>query len=253
MFSAGPNNPRQGTAPPAGGRNRRAQGLRQSPPPTAGASTNPLGGSVLGGVLFGNTGGGRGGTGHQHHQRERDRDPTPQQQRPQERGTVVELSEEQRAEINEAFHLFDLDKDRMIDYHELKVAMKALGFDVPKPELLQILREHGTPGPGQQAQPGAQPSRLYISQEAFTSIMTQKILERDPLDEILRAFDLFANAAGGGTGQESRIGIEDLRRVARELGETLEEEELRAMIEEFDIDNDGMISKEEFIAICRGE
>jgi Ca2+-binding EF-hand superfamily protein len=165
----------------------------------------------------------------------------------------VELSEEQRAEINEAFHLFDLDKDRMIDYHELKVAMKALGFDVPKPELLQILREHGTPGPGQQAQPGAQPSRLYISQEAFTSIMTQKILERDPLDEILRAFDLFANAAGGGTGQEPRIGIEDLRRVARELGETLEEEELRAMIEEFDIDNDGMISKEEFIAICRGE
>lgn len=118
--------------------------------------------------------------------------------------------------------------------------MKALGFDVPKPELLQILREHGIPGPGQQAQPGAQPSRLYVSQEAFTSIMTQKILERDPLDEIQRAFDLFANAAGGGTGQESKIGIEDLRRVARELGETLEEEELRAMIEEFDIDNDGM-------------
>ncbi|PWW74530.1 EF-hand [Tuber magnatum] len=252
MFSAGPNNPRQGTAPPAGGRNRRAQGLRQSPPPTAGASNNPLSGSVLGGGIFGNTGGGRGGTGH-HQQRERDRDLTSQQQRPQERGAVVELSEEQRAEINEAFHLFDLDKDRMIDYHELKVAMKALGFDVPKPELLQILREHGTPGPGQQAQPGAQPSRLYVSQEAFASIMTQKILERDPLDEILRAFDLFANAAGGGTGQESKIGIEDLRRVARELGETLEEEELRAMIEEFDVDNDGMISKEEFIAICRGE
>ncbi|RPA88365.1 EF-hand, partial [Choiromyces venosus 120613-1] len=235
MFSTGPNNPRQGTAPPAGGRNRRAQGLRQSPPPTAGASNNPLGGSVLGGGLFGNTGGARGGTGHQHQQqqRERDRDHTSQQQRPQERGTIVELSEEQRAEINEAFHLFDLDKDRMIDYHELKVAMKALGFDVPKPELLQILREHGTPGPGQQAQSGAQPSRLYVSQEAFTSIMTQKILERDPLDEILRAFDLFANAAGGGTAQESKIGIEDLRRVARELGETLEEEELRAMIDEF--------------------
>jgi len=104
MFSA-PNNPRQATAPPAGGRNRRGQGLRQSPPPTASASNNPLGGSVLGGGLFGNTGGGRGGTGHQHH-RERDRDLTSQQQRPQERGTVVELSEEQRAEINEAVSAF---------------------------------------------------------------------------------------------------------------------------------------------------
>ncbi|RPA88940.1 hypothetical protein L873DRAFT_1832133 [Choiromyces venosus 120613-1] len=198
MFSTGPNNPRQGTAPPADGHNRRAQGLQQSPP-TAGVSNNPLGG---------------GGTGHQHQQqqRERDRDHTPEQHRPQERGTIVELSEEHRAKINEAFHLFDLNKDRMIDCHELKVAMKTLGFDVPKPELLQILGEHGTRGPAQQAQP-----------------------ERDPLEEILSAFDLFANAAGGETAQVSKIAVEDLRRVARELGETLEEEELRAMTDEFDI------------------
>ncbi|RPB04590.1 hypothetical protein L873DRAFT_1654813, partial [Choiromyces venosus 120613-1] len=108
-------------------------------------------------------------------------------------------------------------------------------LDVPKPELLQILGEHSTHGPGRQALPGVQPSRLYVSQEAFTSIMTQKILERDPLDEILRAFDLFANAVGGGIAQGSNIGIEDLRRVARELGETLEEEELRTVIDEFDM------------------
>ncbi|RPB02772.1 hypothetical protein L873DRAFT_1602634, partial [Choiromyces venosus 120613-1] len=69
----------------------------------------------------------------------------------------------------------------------------------------------------------------------LSSIMTQKVLERDPLDEILRAFDLFANATGGGTAQESKIRIEDLRRVARDLGKTLEEEELRAMIGEFDM------------------
>ncbi|RPB17277.1 EF-hand, partial [Morchella conica CCBAS932] len=139
-----------------------------------------------------------------------------------------ELSEEQKAEINEAFHLFDLDKDRMIDYHELKVAMKALGFDVPKSELLHILRDHGTP------------SRLFITQDSFTSIMTQKILDRNPLEEISRAFDLFAGVAGGiGDGQDAKIAIDDLRRVAKELGETLEEEELRAMIDEFDIDNDG--------------
>ncbi len=32
-----------------------------------------------------------------------------------------ELSEEQRQEIQEAFNLFDSDKDNAIDYHELKV------------------------------------------------------------------------------------------------------------------------------------
>lgn len=41
------------------------------------------------------------------------------------------------------FGLFDLDRDNHIDYHELKVAMKALGFDVPKQEILSILQSHG--------------------------------------------------------------------------------------------------------------
>lgn len=91
--------------------------------------------------------------------------------------------------------------------------------------------------------------------------MTQKMMERDPDEEIARAFELFAGVAGdgkvgrggrGGTG-DVKIGIEDLRRVATELGETLDEQELRAMIEEFDVDNDGLISREEFMAICKGE
>ena len=32
-----------------------------------------------------------------------------------------ELADEQKQEIREAFDLFDTDKDRAIDYHELKV------------------------------------------------------------------------------------------------------------------------------------
>lgn len=50
------------------------------------------------------------------------------------------LSQDQRLEINEAFQLFDMDKDKWIDYHELKVAMRALGFDKKKAEVLTILR-----------------------------------------------------------------------------------------------------------------
>ena len=48
------------------------------------------------------------------------------------RGRRPELTEEQRQEIKEAFDLFDTDKTGTIDYHELKVAMRALGFDVKK-------------------------------------------------------------------------------------------------------------------------
>jgi hypothetical protein len=35
-----------------------------------------------------------------------------------------ELSEEQKAEIKEAFELFDTDKDNALDYHELKVIFR---------------------------------------------------------------------------------------------------------------------------------
>lgn len=37
------------------------------------------------------------------------------------KGKRRELGEEQKQEIKEAFDLFDTDKDRAIDYHELKV------------------------------------------------------------------------------------------------------------------------------------
>ena len=57
-----------------------------------------------------------------------------------------ELSDEQKQEIKEAFDLFDADKDGSIDYHELKVAMRALGFDLIKAEVLKLLRDHDKTG-----------------------------------------------------------------------------------------------------------
>ena len=168
--------------------------------------------------------------------------------------SLAELTEEQREEIGEAFNLFDLDKDGYIDYHELKVAMKALGFDLPKQEILAILQQHGSSAPSaqnskqpsRQQQQYAPPGRQLLSFQAFQTLMAQRILSRDPRDEILRAFELF-DEGGKGT-----ITLQDLTRVARELGEALSHDELVAMIEEFDMDNDNAISRDEFIQICMG-
>jgi Ca2+-binding EF-hand superfamily protein len=80
--------------------------------------------------------------------------------------------------------------------------------------------------------------------DSFQQVAAQLILARDPREEIERAFLLF-DEGGKGT-----ITLNDLRRVARELGEGLEEEELAAMIEEFDLDGDGAINLDEFIGIC---
>ena len=57
------------------------------------------------------------------------------------RSTRPELSEDQRQELREAFELFDADKTGTIDIHELKVLMRALGFDVKKNDVLKLVHE----------------------------------------------------------------------------------------------------------------
>ncbi|KDR85761.1 hypothetical protein GALMADRAFT_51572 [Galerina marginata CBS 339.88] len=142
-----------------------------------------------------------------------------------------ELTDEQKQEIKEAFELFDTDKDGCVDYHELKVAMRALGFDLKKAEVLKLLRDHDKENVG------------LMDFQDFAKIMSERILERDPMEEIRRAFKLFDD---DGTG---KISLRNLRRVAKEIGDRLEDDELKAMIDEFDLDQDGEISEQEFFAI----
>ena len=147
--------------------------------------------------------------------------------------TRQDLSDEQRQEIKEAFELFDTDKTGTIDYHELKVCMRALGFDVKKQEVLNLMREFDREGSGQ------------IEYPDFLEIMTTKISERDPIEEISKAFKLFDEDNTG------RISLRNLRRIAREMQENLSDDELQAMIDEFDKDGDGEISEAEFLAIMK--
>lgn len=56
----------------------------------------------------------------------------------------LELLNEQKQEIREAFSLFDMNNDGCLDYHELKVAFRALGFELSKREVLDIIHEYDT-------------------------------------------------------------------------------------------------------------
>ncbi|TFK18697.1 centrin 3 [Coprinopsis marcescibilis] len=156
-------------------------------------------------------------------------------QRAKRRTHKTELTDEQKQEIKEAFELFDTDKDGAIDYHELKVAMRALGFDMKKAEVLKILRDHDKTG------------QNLMDFEDFAKVMSDKIQARDPIEEMRRAFHLFDD---DGTG---KISLRNLRRVAKEIGDRLEDDELQAMIDEFDLDGDGEINEQEFLAIMTDE
>ncbi|KRX00679.1 hypothetical protein PPERSA_00906 [Pseudocohnilembus persalinus] len=149
------------------------------------------------------------------------------------RTTRSELSEEQKQEIKEAFDLFDTDGTGNIDAKELKVAMRALGFEPKKEEIKKMIQDVDREGKG------------VIEFQDFLELMTQKMAERDPREEILKAFRLFDDDNTG------RISLKNLKRVARELGETMTEDELQEMIDEADRDGDGEISEEEFIRIMK--
>ncbi|CAG8518445.1 702_t:CDS:2 [Paraglomus occultum] len=132
-----------------------------------------------------------------------------------------QISDEQRHEIKEAFELFDTDQDSALDYHELKNAMRALGFDEKKADVLRLLKEYDRNNEG-----------LMVFED-FNKVMSERIAARSPLEEIRRAFELFDDDNTG------KISLRNLRRVARELGENIDDEELKAMLDEFDLDEDG--------------
>lgn len=60
----------------------------------------------------------------------------------------TELTEEQKQEIKEAFDLFDTDGSGAIDAKELKVAMRALGFEPKKEEVKKMMAEADREGVG---------------------------------------------------------------------------------------------------------
>ena len=75
--------------------------------------------------------------------------------------------------------------------------------------------------------------------------MLEKYQAQNPEEELEKAFSLFD---GDGSG---KISFRDLRKLAKELGETLQDDDLQGMIDEFDRDGDGEIDFNEFKQVRR--
>merc|ERR1711998_404351 len=132
-----------------------------------------------------------------------------------------QLYEEQLDEIREAFTLFDSDASGAIDVRELKAAMRALGFDIDNDG-------NGT-----------------IEFAEFLGMMTGKMGEKDSREDIEKVFKMFDD------DNSTKITFKNLARVAEELGETIDDEELQDMINQADRDGDGAINADEFYRIMK--
>lgn len=141
------------------------------------------------------------------------------------------LSEEEIEEIREAFNLFDTDGSGTIDPKELKAAMQSLGFEAKNQTIYQMIADIDRDGNG------------AIDFDEFLDMMTAKMSDKDTREDILKVFNLFDD------DQSGKVSLRNLKRVAKELGETMSDAELLEMIERADTDADGEISPDEFYAI----
>merc|ERR1711965_673020 len=92
---------------------------------------------------------------------------------------VQGLTDAQKADLTEAFTLFDTDGSGAIDSSELCTAMAALGFNPKKSEIDKMVREMDKDGDA------------TIDLEEFMIMLAEKMNSKDGKEEMLKGFAMF--------------------------------------------------------------
>ncbi len=125
------------------------------------------------------------------------------------------------------------------------MALRALGFEPAKEEIKRLISElnnNGT-GAGTREREKDKEGQVTIDFNDFLEIMTTKMSERDSSEELEKAFILFSQ-------NKPFIEFSDLKRIARDLGETMSDDELREMVFEANkTDRDGNVDRKDFLSI----
>ena len=111
--------------------------------------------------------------------------------------------------------------------------MKALGINLNKSELKIMMQKVDKDGNGD------------IDFDEFKALMTEKMNERNPEEELRKSFRLYDSDDTG------KITFKNLRETANELGEDLTDDEILSMIREADTDGDDQISLDDFIKMMK--
>jgi len=142
---------------------------------------------------------------------------------------AVGLTDEEIEEIREAFAMFDTEGTGTIDPRELKAAMHSLGFEKKSPTVYEMICDLEEKG-------------AEIDFDEFLDAISNKLGNRETKEGIDRIFDLFDDDKTGS------INLNNLRRVAKELGETMSLDELKEMLHRA-ASNGEEITREDFYNI----
>lgn len=131
--------------------------------------------------------------------------------------------------------MFDKDGDGTIDSEELESVLQVLGMNPTKEELGILLDSADADHNG------------VIDLTEFIDVM-QNHLQHDPTphdDELREAFSIFDKDGNG------MISADELKSALLNLGEKMDDVEIEAMMKAADLDGNGQIDYEEFIAMMK--
>ncbi|CAG2227464.1 uncharacterized protein LOC143042161 [Mytilus galloprovincialis] len=160
---------------------------------------------------------------------------------------TIQLNNQQKGDLRQAFDLFDADGSGTIDGSELKIALRALGFEPTKEELKRLVAECDKDG--------------LLDFNDFLKIMSDKMTGPDTKEDMLKAFELFDYEEKGKIAKHNvmqiadELGLTQTEKRAKEQGLDLPitEWEVDEMVDGADRDRDGLVSKQEFLKILKTE
>ena len=141
-----------------------------------------------------------------------------------------EISPELKKQYQDAFEMFDKDKDGTITAKELANVMETLTGEKPSlDEINSMIKEVDLNSDGK------------IEFEEFITLMMKNSPDTQQEEEVINAFRVFDKEGN------SLIQTDELKDIMMTIGDKMTEDEADEMIHEADIDGDGTINYEEFV------
>ncbi|KAI0977829.1 hypothetical protein GJ496_002700 [Pomphorhynchus laevis] len=143
------------------------------------------------------------------------------------------LTDKQCEELKQAFTVLDSNGTGNINLRDLRVALRAIGFEPRKEDVDLMLESLGIS------------KSSNISFKSFMDIVAYKLDEKGTGEELARTFRLFTDP------KRNVITVDSLKHVVEKIGEDVTVEELKEMMEEADLDGNGVVDLNEFIQMMR--